>query len=60
MVPEQKIFEVFVFHYKFIGANGPRDVANSDPWGGGGGGGEGGEGLDWKDLCRAVLKIATY
>ena len=33
MVSGKKIFEVFFFHYKSMGANEPRGMANLDPRG---------------------------
>ena len=35
-------------------------MATHDPVGGGGGGQFGSKGLDWQDLCRGPLNIATY
>ena len=48
MVSEKKIFLSFS-HYKFMEANDPWGVANLNP-----------TGLDWQDLCRGPLNIATY
>ena len=36
-------------HYKSMGANDPREVPQFGP-----------QGLDWQDLCRGPLNIATY
>ena len=36
-------------NYKSMGANDPWGVASLDP-----------RGLDWQDLCRGQLNIATY
>ena len=47
MDSEKKIFSSF-FHYKIMGANDPQGVASSD------------QGLDWQDLCKGPLNIATY
>ena len=45
MVSEEDFFS----HYKSMGANDPRGVAQFGP-----------QGLDLQDLCRGPLNIATY
>ena len=48
MVSAKKIFLSF-FHYKSMGVHDPLGCGQFGP-----------QGLDWQDLCRGPLSIATY